>query len=212
MGLGYYWGRAIKKMRGKSLKNCDIHKTSKVEAGSQLVNVTIGKHSFCGYDCQILNCNIGNYCSISDRVIIGGASHPFMWASMSPVFYKGRDSVKTKFSNHEYHEKNLTPQTIIGSDVWIGSSVLIKAGVRIGNGAVIGMGSIVTRDVPDYAIVGGNPATIIRMRFDEETLNGLLKTTWWDLDDEKISHIAQYITNPTQFLKEVTLIQNKTLL
>jgi acetyltransferase-like isoleucine patch superfamily enzyme len=203
MGLGYYWGRVIKKLRGKSIMNSNIHHTSKVEAGSQVISVTMGKHSFCGYDCQLINCEIGNFCSISDNVIVGGASHPLDWVSTSPVFYSGRDSVKTKFSNHNYHEDNPTAFTTIGSDVWIGSNAIIKAGVKIGDGAVIGMGSIVTKDVPDYAIVGGNPAQLIRMRFNDTIIADLQSISWWEWDDTKISQFAQYIPDPNEFIQEV---------
>ena len=87
---------------------------------------------------------------------------------MSPVFYEGKDSVKTKFSTFK-REKPLL--TTIGNDVWIGRNVIIKEGVTIGHGSVIGMGSIVTKDVLPYSIVGGNPAKLIRMRFDNNIID-----------------------------------------
>ena len=91
------------------------------------------------------------------------------------------------------------PKTIIGNDVWIGDQCFIKAGVKVGDGAVIGAHAVVTHDVPPYAIVGGVPARVIRYRFDEETINSLLNSEWWNLNDKDLSVFAQYIQN-----KEIT--------
>ena len=108
-----------------------------------------------GYDCEIINCHIGSFTSISNDVHIGGGSHPTNWVGMSPVFYDNVDSIKKKFARHQ---RQPIQQSRIGNDVWIGQSVLIKQGITIGDGAVIGMGSVVTKDVEPYAIVAGNPA------------------------------------------------------
>ena len=72
--------------------------------------------------------------------------------------------------------------TIVGNDVWIGYGSTIMPGVRIGDGAVIASCSVVTRDVAPYAVVGGNPATVIRRRYDDETIARLLALHWWDWD------------------------------
>jgi acetyltransferase-like isoleucine patch superfamily enzyme len=119
---------------------------------------------------------------------------------MSPVFYAGRDSVKKKYAKHPYHENHPIPKTKIGSDVWIGTGAIILAGVTIGNGAVIGSGSVVTKMVPDYAIVAGNPARLIRMRFDEQTIHAFQELQWWDFSDEILLAIAPYITDPEIFI------------
>ena len=77
--------------------------------------------------------------------------------------------------------------TVIGHDVWFGYRAMILPGVSIGSGAIIAAGSVVTRDVPAYAIVGGNPAEVIRMRFDEPTIAELLRLCWWDWPIETIA-------------------------
>ncbi|WP_413710159.1 CatB-related O-acetyltransferase [Rhizobium sp. Rhizsp82] len=76
--------------------------------------------------------------------------------------------------------------TIVGNDVWIGHDAVIMPGVQIGPGAIIAASSVVTRNVPAYAVVGGNPAAIIRMRYDDETIRDLLDLAWWDWPIEKI--------------------------
>lgn len=200
MNLFYIWSKLLKKLRGSSIVNSQIHKTSKVESGSHIVNTTFDKHSFCGYDCEIINCEIGSFCSIANNVKIGGGRHPVEWVSMSPVFYEGRDSVKAKFSEHK---RDPVQKTIIGHDVWIGQSAIIKQGINIGTGAVIGMGSIVTKDVEPYSIVAGCPAKQIRKRFDNEVIEELLKTRWWNFSDKELSKYAQYFTDPKIFITEI---------
>ena len=197
MGLFYYWNKVFRKLHSKAIKNSVIDKRSKVEAGSLFLNSKMDKYSFCGYDCKIINCEIGSFCSIADSVIIGGAQHPIDWVSTSPVFYKGRDSVKEKFSEFD---RLANPKTIIGNDVWIGEKALIKGGINIGNGAVVGMGSVVTKDIPPYEIWAGNPARFIRYRFPEDIRIELQKLKWWE-DDNRIKASAQYIKNPNEFIK-----------
>lgn len=76
--------------------------------------------------------------------------------------------------------------TVIGNDVWLGYGAIVMPGVNIGSGAIIASGSVVTRDVPPYTIVGGNPAAVIRQRFDNETIADLLEIAWWDWPIDKI--------------------------
>lgn len=127
------------------------------------------------------------------------------FVSTSPVFLSHRDSIRIKLAKHEYLPIIVTN---IGADVWIGDGVYIKAGVSIGHGAVIGMGAVVTRDVPPYAIVGGNPARLIKHRFPEALCAGLLESHWWELSDAKLAELGQLIIEPEKF---ITAIKNKGL-
>jgi acetyltransferase-like isoleucine patch superfamily enzyme len=146
--------------------------------------------------------HIGSFCSIADRVHIGGSAHPIDFVSTSPVFLShSRTSVKKKFHDHIFLPKKITT---IGNDVWIGSGVFIKGGLKIGNGAIIGMGSVVTKDVPDYAIVAGNPAKIIRMRFPDHLINKMLELKWWDWDDSKLLEYGKYFNNPIDLINKVS--------
>ena len=198
--LCYIWAKFFKKFRSSAIKKSHIHKTSKVEAGSSIINTIMDKHSFCGYDCEIINCRIGSFVSIANQVVIGGGEHPMHWVGMSPVFYEGRDSIKAKFSKHE--RQNL-PVTTIGHDVWIGQRALLKSGISVGVGAVIGMGSVVTKDVEAYAIVAGNPARLIRKRFDDETIRMLLQSKWWAWPEGQLRQYAVFFNNVELFLKKI---------
>lgn len=83
----------------------------------------------------------------------------------------------------------------IENDVWIASNVKIKQGVKIGDGAVVATESFVTKNVPPYAVVGGNPAKIIKYRFSEEQISALLKIRWWDWEDDKIREKVSLLTS-----------------
>lgn len=200
--IEYYISKILKKARGKCLINSKVHKTSKIESGSSVVNSQIDRYSFCGYDCQIINCKIGAFCSIANNVVIGGAMHPAEWVSTSPVFYEGRDSVKRKFS---IHKRNPDKTTVIEPDVWIGQNAVIKQVVIIGVGAIIGMGSVVTKNVEPYTIVAGNPAKNIRKRFDDNIIEKLIESRWWEFSDKKLFSLDKYITNPSDFINAIEI-------
>ena len=133
---------------------------------------------------------IGRYCSISWDVKVMALNHPMDFVSTSSFSYDphfvifkqcleddGRSDIPRYGGRAVRPNRNNAP--IIGHDVWIGQDVLLARGIEIGTGSVIGAGSVVTRSVPPYAVVGGNPAKVIRFRFDETTVDRLLKSGWW---------------------------------
>lgn len=203
--LQYLIFKFLKKIRLKGLRKSKIHKTSKVESGTSFINSEMDKYSFCGYDCDIINTEIGSFCSIANNVKIGGGAHPIGWVSTSPVFYAGRDSVEKKFARFT---RNDHLKTIVQNDVWIGENVIIKQGITISHGSVIGMGSVVTKNVEPYSIVGGVPARLIRKRFNQEIIDQLLVSKWWDLGDKEILEAAKYVQTPQNFLDYLSKDEN----
>jgi len=198
--LAYYFAELMRKIQIAAIKNSVIHKTSKIMAGCHIVNSNIGRYSYVGYDSNVNNTEIGNFCSIAGGCSIGGASHPVDWISTSPVFHAGNNCLKKNFSTNEYLNWK---KTIIGNDVWIGEKCLIKAGITIGNGAVIGMGGVLTKSVNPYEIWAGNPARLIRIRFDTITVDKLKKNNWRNKNDIDLERFAIYMNNTQEFLDSV---------
>lgn len=205
--LSYYYSKFVKKvLLGKSIKDCFVDKTAIINNGSSLLRSTMGKYSYCGYYCEMIDTDIGAFCSIADHVFIGGAEHPLDWCSTSPVFQSVRHSGNT--TRFAAFEVPAVERTIIGNDVWIGHSATIKRGVHIGDGAVIGSNAVVTKDVPPYAIVAGIPAKIIKYRFDKKICDELYTSRWWNLDDEQLKKVGRFIKDPLIFIREVNYIQS----
>ncbi len=196
--LQWYWSKFFMLLHGKSIRGSNIDKKAKINYGCNIVDAKMGKFSYCGYDCWIIDAEIGSFCSISNNVRIGGPAHPMSWVSTSPVFHKGSNIFGKNFSEHEFEPMR---RTYIGNDVWIGENAIIKAGVTISDGAVIGAGSVVTHDVGPYEIWAGNPARIIRKRFDDEKIESLIELKWWDKDDDEIAKIAVDFNDPNKILE-----------
>ncbi len=121
---------------------------------------------------------IGRYCSIADKVeILLGGDHRLDWASTYP-FAAMSGLWPQADAPDDYHASR--GDVTIGHDVWLGSGCLILSGVTVGHGAVVAAHAVVTRDVAPYAVVAGNPAKVVRRRFDEATVAGLVETAWWE--------------------------------
>lgn len=144
---------------------------------------------------------IGKFCMIASGVtfIMNGANHLTDAVSTYPfaIFGKGWENA---MEGKSYPSKG---DTKIGHDVWIGYQATIMAGVQIGNGSIIAAQSVVTKDVPPYSIIGGNPAKVIRPRFSKEQIERVEAAQWWDWEIEKISaHIQDLTGNDFSFLQK----------
>src|SRR5690606_12389151 len=129
---------------------------------------------------------IGKFCAIARgvRFIMNGANHKISGVSTYPfqIFGSGWEKVMPEPSDLPYKG-----DTVVGNDVWIGYEALIMPGVRIGNGAIVASRAVVTRDVPAYTIVGGNPAVPVRKRFSDEEIATLEAVAWWEWPIEKVT-------------------------
>jgi len=126
---------------------------------------------------------IGKYCSIGSGAVFmmaGNQGHRIDWVSTFPFYYQANIF---KGSKNAFKKAG---DTRIAHDVWIGSEAMIMAGVSIGSGAVVASRAVVTKDVEPYTIVGGNPAKVIKKRFDNATIDKLLALKWWDWTEEKV--------------------------
>ncbi|MBS0636552.1 MAG: CatB-related O-acetyltransferase [Verrucomicrobia bacterium] len=144
------------------------------------------------YDFSKVKLVIGKFCAIAAEVkfIMTGdhkldaiSTYPF------PIFGNGWEKAFNIF------DLPVKGDITIGNDVWLGYDCLIKNGVTIGNGAIIAARAVVVKDVPAYSIVAGNPAKILKMRFDDKTIERLQTIAWWNWPIEKISQNLKTICN-----------------
>jgi len=166
----------------------------------------IGKGSYIHENSVIKRCLIGRYSSIGPNVIIVEGNHPTRtYVSTHPLLYADREMAGLSFGAHSdfeeysYADDDHKYFCKIGNDVWIGNSALIINGCTIGDGAVIASGAVVTKDVPPYAVVAGVPAKILRYRFDDETINELEKSEWWNKDEDWIRKNISLFNDVEQF-------------
>ena len=158
-------------------KGCSFGKGIMIDEDTE-----IGNYNYIGRYTTITKAQIGNYCSIASFAIIGPGEHPLSEFSTSPTAL-----------THAQIENDLIKEPVkLGNDVWVGAHTVILRGVNVGNGAVIAAGAVVTKDVPDYAVVAGVPARVLRYRISKEKQDEVIATRWWDYSpDELKSIIAQ---------------------
>jgi acetyltransferase-like isoleucine patch superfamily enzyme len=168
--------------------------------------VVIGRHTY-GYDERTFpmftegaRVVVGAFCSISPEVrVIGGGEHVISRPSSFPLnTFLFDPAQRTALDAAD------TGATVVGNDVWIGMRAIVLSGVTIGDGAVVGAGAVVDSTVPAYAVVAGNPARVVRYRFDSEIRDRLLAIRWWDWDDQDIRRLEPwFMGDVTSFLDEI---------
>ncbi|MCU1568622.1 MAG: hypothetical protein JWQ56_3559 [Pseudarthrobacter sp.] len=135
---------------------------------------------------------VGRYCSISTGLKFVDSSHPLDLLTTSAITFRPQNHLFTKYTTESLaaYARQYRPSgrsyPVIGNDVWIGANVTLAMEKSIGTGAVIAANSTVTRDVAPYSIVGGNPARVIKHRFNSRTVDGLLQSEWWDYSPTQI--------------------------
>lgn len=168
-------------MNGKFENRIQWEAPAKVYHSTNLDAMEIGAYSYIAPYSEVVHTSIGRYCSIGPYAHLFGSAHPMRWLSTHPFTHTNA------FKSFVDYEPTLTfpgyeGTTMIGHDVWMGANVIVKHGLRIGNGAVIGAGAVVTKDVPDYAVVAGNPARILKYRFEDALIERLQRVQWWRFD------------------------------
>lgn len=186
----------FKKLRTKLGLRRD--KEPKLSPHAVIGRYTYGANPDSIYDCgPNASFEIGSFCSIAAEVVfLCRGQHPMETASSFPM-----STIFPETLNDPDLQIGRTG-IFVGNDVWIGRKAIVLPQIRIGNGAVVGAGSIVTKDVPPYAVVAGNPAKIIRYRFDEETIAKLQSIAWWEWSDEKLKlHLNDFFLPIEGFVK-----------
>jgi phosphonate metabolism protein (transferase hexapeptide repeat family) len=152
----------------------------------RVAETSFGDYAYIANDTDVIYSAIGKFCSIASQVRINPGNHPMERAALNHFTYRAS---KYGFGpdEPEFFEWRRSHKVTIGNDVWIGHGAILLPGVSVGNGAVIGAGAVVTKDVPDFAIVIGTPARVHRYRFTPEICDSLNRIAWWDWNKAQLA-------------------------
>ena len=169
-----------------SVRESKLGAYTEVGARTSLLDVVMADYSYVVNDAQITYTTIGKFCSIAAMTRINPGNHPMHRASQAHFTYRASAYFPGEQDDTEFFEWRQEHRVHIGHDVWIGHGAIVLPGRSVGTGAVVAAGAIVTKDVPAYTIVAGNPARPIRRRFPEEITGRLAELAWWDWDHETL--------------------------
>ncbi len=171
-----------------SAKLQDVRLGAYCEVGARTIlqEVTMDDYSYVVNDAQITYTTIGKFVSIAAMTRINPGNHPMHRATQAHFTYRASAYFPEESDDAEFFEWRRSHLGHIGHDVWIGHGAVILPGRNVGTGAVVAAGAIVTKDVPAYTIVAGNPARPIRRRFPEEVTSRLAELAWWDWSHEAL--------------------------
>jgi len=188
---------------GKNTNIVDANFGQYVEIGeyNDITESFLDDYSYTSQNCQIIYSQVGKFVNIASFVRLNPGQHPKEWACQHHMLYR-KEMYGFGIDDEEFFERRRQKQVIVGHDVWIGHGVTVMGGVSIGNGAVIGSGAIVTKDVPAYSVVVGNPAKIIKFRFESQTIDKLEEIQWWNWNREKIKNSLEEFKNIEAFVEK----------
>jgi phosphonate metabolism protein (transferase hexapeptide repeat family) len=171
-----------------SAKLNDVKLGAYTEVGARTIlqEVSMDDYSYVVNDAQITYTTIGKFCSIAAMTRINPGNHPMHRATQAHFTYRASAYFEGEDDDAEFFAWRRAHQITIGHDVWIGHGAIVLPGRNIGTGAVIAAGAIVTKDVPAYTIVAGNPARAIKRRFPEAIAERLAELKWWDWPHETL--------------------------
>jgi len=173
-----------------------IHRTASVRASTfgvynevgartKVAECSFGDYSYVVHDSDIIYTTIGKFCSIAAHTRINPGNHPLQRVALSHFTYRS-SSYDMGPDDAEFFNWRRSFRCVMGNDVWIGHGAIILPGVKLGNGAAVGAGAVVTKDVPPFAIVVGNPGRVLRYRFSPEIIAALERISWWDWEHDKL--------------------------
>jgi len=164
----------------------ELGEWTEVGARTSIQESVLGDYSYVVNDSQIIYTEIGKFCSVAAQTRINPGNHPLHRAALHHFTYRARQFGFAEEDDTSFFDWRRGFGVTIGHDVWIGHGAVVLPGVTIGTGAAIGAGSVVRHDVPPFTVVAGVPARPIRCRFDEKTVEGLLRIEWWNWPREKM--------------------------
>jgi phosphonate metabolism protein (transferase hexapeptide repeat family) len=171
---------------GAVVRGSTLGRYTEVGAGTSVIESRMGDYSYVAERSDIIYTAVGKFCSIAAHVRINPGNHPMERASQSHFTYRASRYFPGEADEDVFFDWRRAHGVTIGHDVWIGHGAVILPGRTVGTGAVVAAGAIVTKDVAPYAIVGGNPARVIRERVPKAVGKALEDLAWWDWSHERL--------------------------
>ncbi|RDJ20757.1 chloramphenicol acetyltransferase [Bosea caraganae] len=168
------------------VRQATLGRYTEIGARTSFAESTLGDYSYVVNDADVIYTTIGKFCSIAAHTRINPGNHPMLRASQSHFSYRASAYFDDAEDDAEFFAWRRSTPVTIGHDVWIGHGAIILPGRSIGIGAVVAGGAVVTKHVPDYTIVAGNPARAVRRRFPEDIAERLKRLAWWDWDHTQL--------------------------
>ncbi len=181
---------------------CRFGVYTEIGENNTLENVDFGAYSYTGPNVIIQNTRLGRFANIAAAVRMGPTDHPMNRPTQHHFTYRRRLFGLADTDDQAFFAHRKGRMLEVGRDTWFGHGAIVLPDVQIGDGAVIGAGSVVTRDVPPYAIVVGNPAHIVRYRFEQEVINRLQEVAWWDWPHSKLKECLDDFSLPVEAFLE----------
>jgi virginiamycin A acetyltransferase len=189
---------SLRALTGRLISS-DVDPKASLYPPYSLVDSRVGRYTIIAENATICSATVGSFCSLGPNLMCGWGVHPVDGLSTSSMFYSTRAQNGATLSSSDKVVEN--KPVVVGNDVFMGMNVTVLDGLTIGDGAVVAAGAVVTADVPPYAIVGGVPARLIRYRFDEETIERLLRIQWWEFDLDGLAEVERFFWDVEGFVK-----------
>lgn len=174
---------------GAVVKGSTLGRFVEIGANARLTEVGMDDYAYCDRFAEIAYSQVGKFANIAAFARVNPGNHPTWRASLHHFMYRSSAYFEDEPDEAELFEWRRETICVLGADTWLGNGAQVLPGRVVGTGSVVGAGAIVTKDVPCYAIVAGNPAQVIKMRFPDPVIERLLALKWWDWSHEAL-HFA----------------------
>ncbi|AGT08557.1 LbetaH domain-containing protein [Paracoccus aminophilus] len=171
---------------GAQITNSTFGAYCEVGQDARVLNSDFGDYAYCERLSDIANTSVGKFANIAAATRIGPTDHPYAHAAQHHFLYRSSWYWEDAQDDADFFAARAARRTVLGPDCWIGHGAIIKPDVTLGAGVIVASGAVVTKDVPDFAIVGGVSAKIIRMRFSQNVIDRLMALAWWDWDHQRL--------------------------
>ena len=178
--------------RTASVRQTIFGKYCEVGARTKVAESSFGDYSYVVNDSDIIYTTLGKFCSIAAHTRINPGNHPLDRVMLSHVSYRS-SAYGLGPDDPAFFDWRRSSPVNLGHDVWIGHGAIVLPGLSIGTGAAIGAGTVVTKDVPPFAVVVGNPGRVLRLRFSEPIVAALQRVAWWDWPHDRLGRAIQEI-------------------